>query len=94
MKYDDCKRYPDNHGRLRYRLRHGPVWVTDFGFHHTGTPPSIPTDAQTPVGDPLDERLRAYLEQGLHSNRRRFANHVELVKAKKTIAGLRVLDIG
>jgi SAM-dependent methyltransferase len=94
VKYDDCKRDPDIHGRLRYRLRHGPVWVTDFGFHHTGTPPAIPTHPQTTVGDPLDERLRAYMAQGLQSNRQRFANHVELVKAKKTIPGLRVLDIG
>jgi SAM-dependent methyltransferase len=91
VKYDDCKRSPDAHGRLAYRLRHGPVWVTDFGFHHTGTPPSI---AQTPVGNPLDESLRSYLEYGLHSNRQRFVNHVELVKANNTIPGLRVLDIG
>jgi SAM-dependent methyltransferase len=94
MKYDDCKRFPDARGRLRYRLRNGPVWVTDFGFHHTGTPPSSPNDAQPPFGDPLDERQRSHLEQGLHSNRQRFANHVELVKAKKSIPGLRVLDIG
>ena len=94
MKYDDCKRSPDARGRLRYRLRHGPVWVTDFGFHHTGTPPLIPTDAEMPLDDPLDERLRSYLEHGLHSNRQRFAYHVELVKAKKALPGLRVLDIG
>jgi SAM-dependent methyltransferase len=91
VKYDDCKRSPDAYGRLRYRLRHGPVWVTDFGFHHTGIPPPI---AETPVGDPLDERLRSYLEHGLHSNRQRFVNHVELVQANNTISGLRVLDIG
>jgi hypothetical protein len=79
-KYDDCKRFPAAHGRLRYRLRNSQVWVTDFGFHHSGYLDPIPVDSTAPFATLLDEDLRQYLERNLHFNRHRFENQVKLVK--------------
>ena len=82
MKYDDCKRCPDRHGQLRYKLRNSRVWVSNFGFHHTGFLDPVSTTQHGPVGAPLDEHIRRSIENDLQFNRSRFTSQVDLVKTR------------
>jgi 2-polyprenyl-3-methyl-5-hydroxy-6-metoxy-1,4-benzoquinol methylase len=91
-KYDCCKRWPDQHGKLRYRLRRAQVWVSEFGFHHTGF---LDAHFEGQAARPLDDDLRQYLKRELQHNSQRFERHVELVRRSfRRLSDTGVMDIG
>ena len=91
-KYDCCKRWPDRYGKLRYRLRHAQVWVSEFGFHHTGF---LDAHFEGQAARPLDDDLRRYLKRELQHNSQRFERQVQLVRESfGRLSDVGVMDIG
>jgi len=97
MKYrfPACKICEDGVGKLRYRLRQANVWVcASCGMHYTDYL-DPPEENETPEGSgALTPAHCEFVEEQLHHNVERCLLHVELIRERMDLEGLRVLDVG
>lgn len=93
--FEICKSCLARAGRKKYELRNAKVWVcSKCGFHYTDhLDPTTATETRV-RSEALTAEKRDYIQHQLQYNSQRFETHVDLVKRRIHLKGIKVLDIG
>jgi 2-polyprenyl-6-hydroxyphenyl methylase/3-demethylubiquinone-9 3-methyltransferase len=97
MAYDFaiCKVCTAEAGRLTYRLEHLNLWVCSrCGAHYVDHLDPVETMDPTVSPDAPDAQSANYFETIQHYNYERTLSHVEMIRSRCELEGLRVLDVG